>query len=345
MQRMLSDTSSYENVVLRTRKGWEPWLGKILGSGQYGSAFGTTSSRALAGTFGRLKNVMKHVVFEKLPPDTRGTSIAIKAQIIQFSAETKLAVIENAVHRAISKAPCVQLMGTTRPLCAQEYVPQFFFSGQVRNRYENPRARPTVQREFMYVTVMGRAPGVSVYTYLDKHGGEITAALYVKIERALCSLWVNGIFHLDAHGDNILYDKASGKVTVIDFGFAVMADAEMTEKVKAAIVQGISRGVRSLGEIWSPQNKSNLGLDLKQYTNRVLRGRGVPGSNPDGYMLALFFNEMSESERRKVPNERKKLWDYVPGYNPFRTTPTTPTVSTPSPTPSTTRLQRWLPFL
>jgi hypothetical protein len=286
----LKDGNNYENIILKNRRGWAPWLGGVIGHGGYGIVFGTVSERRMLED---LRNRMKRVIFDTFPG--RADPVVVKVQ----PTNTRTAVVENTLHMKLARARCVKLPNL-RELCSKEYVPRFYFGGQVRNMYSRS------QRQLMHVTVMGRAPGVSVDTLLEDSA--MTAKLYLMIERALCSLWVNGVFHTDAHQANIMYDQMSKKLTVIDFGRGVLAPDNLVKKVRVAIAEGVASGVRSLGEVWRPALESGAGV--QNYTNRVMRERGETDYLPDGYILAQLYNLLSKDERHRVPSARKALWGY-----------------------------------
>lgn len=67
------------------------------------------------------------------------------------------------------------------------------------------------------VIVESFAPGQPLAKY-----GKVTARTIARVERALLSLWLSGIAHTDLHSSNIMFDHKTKKMTIIDFGRAVV---------------------------------------------------------------------------------------------------------------------------
>jgi hypothetical protein len=169
------------------------------------------------------------------------------------------------------------------------------------------------------------APGITVWDYLDgkykwnkttrrkvlvSPPHELTAAVYVAVERAVALMWLYGITHSDFHEGNQMYDERSGKVTVIDFGQAVKLSDELTRRVREVTVRAIQGGVRSLGELWLPASKSRYGLDIQAFSNRVRYTRNrATWYNPDGHALMQLYSRMSSAQRALVPELRRKVWN------------------------------------
>ena len=115
--------------------------------------------------------------------------------------------------------------------------------------------------------------------------------------------------HGDFHTDNVFYDPATRKVTIIDFGFAVVLPSSTTARVRVAMAEGVRAGVRSLGELWREASRSRIGTGLQAYVNRVVHTRlGTKWYNPDGGALLRLYFRMSSAERAKVPALRARYW-------------------------------------
>ena len=276
------------------------WLGTPLGEGAYGMTF---TCRVDADTFRALETArgsstfwvdyrtpkIGETVVIKLTQDKRRSDA--HGAYTQFVADN---LKEASWHRYLDRAPCVQL-GAFKPVCAAVYVPDFYWSGLVVD--SRTRAR-------VYMTVMGLARGVTIQRHLSRN--RLTADLFLRIERAMASLWLSGIAHADLHKDNMLYDASTGYLTIIDFGMGVLLPPTLTTTLRTAVARAIGDGVRSLGEVW--RKGSSYGVGVQRHVNRVMRGRGFSWYNPDGYAAMRLFSMLSASDRRMVPSLRKTMW-------------------------------------
>lgn len=298
------------------------WMGKEIASGAYGTAYRAPASLddLLA-----LKRAMRYVTYRAMPHPGQPVIIKVakqkkgvplrefvKANLKEITAQDHLAAAACATHPQLAK-----------PVCASKYVPALYFAGLVTEK----RVSADV-----FVTVMGVAPGATLKSYLDEQNRPLTAQLYVKIERAICSLWFNGLVHGDFHMQNVLYDPATDRITVIDFGFSVLLPPPLAAQLRQAVVKGIGLGVRSLGEAWRSADRSQIGTGLQAYSNRVISTRGFPWYNPDGGALLRLYGRLSDAERRKVPGLRMAAWGYKMPPLPTRT-PTPPPRHSASPKP------------
>ena len=279
----------------------DAWLGRKLGDGAGGTAYPVKATALAAANLKKLRRSVWPRVTKQMPEE--GEMVVIK--LTPLSTETKLeeAMSEALTHRGLSGVAACRNSDrrlSSRPLCAADYVPPFFFAGRIK---ESGRA--------YFVTVMGMAAGKT----LDKHlkRARMNADLYVNIERAVCSLWAAGVAHGDLHTGNIMYDAVSNKVTVIDYGFGVLMPRGLASSVGKSIVKAIGLDVRSLGEVWMQPGESPVGTGLESYVDRVLYSRHhYTFVNPNGHSLMQSFSKLlSANQKRAVPGQRRRLWGYT----------------------------------
>lgn len=275
------------------------WLGAPLGKGAYGMTFtcrvDADAFRALEAARGASTFWVEYrspkvgdVVVIKLTQDKRSGA---QGAYTSFVADN---LKEASWHRYLDRAPCVRL-GALKPVCPEVYVPDFYWSGLVVDWKTQTR---------VYMTVMGLAQGVTIQRHLSRN--RLTADLFLRIERAMASLWLAGIAHADLHKDNMLYDAATGRLTIIDFGMGVLLPPALTTSLRTAVARAVNDGVRSLGEVW--RKGSGYGVGVQKHVNRVMRGRGFAWYNPDGYAAMRLFSMLSPADRRLVPSLRRKMW-------------------------------------
>jgi serine/threonine protein kinase len=300
---------------------WLPWLGRAVGAGSYGTGFIVSAQDAQRYYKDITDRMGLLIVKERLP--TSGP-VFVKIQRMRRPGgdanfvddkDLQVAVAESAVHVRLRDAPCVTLPGM-RPVCVAKHVPQFFYSGQVVDTHTKKRH---------YLTFMATAPGKALKDHLgntrtrhrDARGrfihtrnrGRISLHEFLAVERAVCAMWLNGYAHGDLHLDNMLYDRSSRHVTIIDFGFGMQLPANLVQDVRRKVVEAVRAGVRSLGEVWELAARSQFGTGLQQYANKVQYTRlGGGWYNPDGPALKRLFSRLSESDRAQVAAERRRLW-------------------------------------
>lgn len=296
--------------------GLGAWLGPQIAKGAYGTAFRTSVTPQTHAILVAMQKAMSNAVFIDMPPIGSTVVVKLANQTGQLPQFIKDSVKENTVHAHLASAPCTQLGSSfTKGLCASAYVPKMYFSGLVVKA-----GGAKGSRKYVYVTVMALARGTTVDKYLAGGRDRLTPQFYVKMERAICTMWGAGLVHADLHMNNIMYDPVNnGTFTIIDFGFGVVLPSEMRQRVIQSMAQGVARGSRSMGELWRSGDRSKIGTDLQAYTNRVISTRkGQLGwnlkqtwYNPDGKSLMAMYNKLSPAARAAVPLLRQKLWGYA----------------------------------
>lgn len=65
---------------------------------------------------------------------------------------------------------------------------------------------------------------------------KLKADVIAKLEYAVLSLWLSGVSHTDLTGNNIMYDEKTMKITIIDFGRAVLLSRETVNFIKRNLI-------------------------------------------------------------------------------------------------------------
>lgn len=259
-----------------------------------------------------LMNESRHVLFRNLPrvgqrvvmkleeyrPSKKTQSASKETQKKMYARWLDQALRESSAHKQLSGRACMDVPRCSS-ICVKNYIPQFFFSGVVVD---------VRGRTYTY-NVMSNAGDRNLRKWLDEHGGRLSAQEYVQVERAACSLWLNGVVHGDLHRNNIMYDPATKRATIIDFGMCVILPQPMSRDVKARVAQGIEEGVRSLAEIFRSPNRSRYGLNLQRYVAREHSfSRGILWHNPDYTLITQLYNRVRDPEN--VPEQRAFVWGF-----------------------------------
>jgi hypothetical protein len=300
---------------------WTHWLHNyFIGEGAFGAVFSVTNTGEAARGIKDIMQKASYVVNEKPPPAGRLVLIKLALEPGQSTEGmtpdifAKDSVKESSWHRFLDNAPCIRVRGVGASTCPSSVVPDFYWSGMVRDDRTRTRC---------YVTLMSFAPGATVSRHIDgeykrnknyrrfqtkQPRGPLTASMYLAIERAVTLMWLNGVVHSDFHKGNQIYDDNTGKVTVIDFGQAVGLHPELTQKLRDMVGVAILRGVNSLGEMWESSSKSAVGVGIQEYVDGVRYTRGGDWYNPDGHSLKMLYNRLSPADRQQIPLLRRKLW-------------------------------------
>lgn len=77
------------------------------------------------------------------------------------------------------------------------------------------------------VIVQSYAPGKRLAAYSN-----VMPRTIARFERAILSLWLAGVAHTDLHSENIMYDDKAKKITIIDFGRAVILSPDAIQTLR-----------------------------------------------------------------------------------------------------------------
>lgn len=296
---------------------WMPWLLSVrprpIGGGAYGKAFELVYAGDIVRFLERARQTATFVVDHKRPAagarvilkvaadPYEGQRIHRQGQVDRFSRDS---VRESSWHKALDTMPCLALSGLTRGVCTVQHVPDFYWSGMVVDTYTGRR---------FYITLMALAPGVPVQQLYSK---SMPPDVYVAVERAVVMMWLYGIAHTDFHKGNVMWDAATRRATVIDFGQGIKLSDPLVARLRQAVPRAIVAGVRSLGELWYPSSKSSWGLGIQEFANRVRvtreadDGRSARGLwyNPDGHALMQLYKLVSAADRPRIAGLRQAAW-------------------------------------
>ena len=263
--------------------------GRVIGKpGRYGTAWLVDAQEDLPGFVGRISWDLSHRVRSGVLPMG---DVVVKVQTVPGGQQPPVAswAHEAGVHAALSAATAA---GCGSPISPA--VPKFYASGY--SAVSN-----------CYVTVMDRAPGVPLESYMPK----ITAKAYVMIERAFASLWMCGCIHNDAHMNNVMIDPKTLGVTIIDFGLASWLPNHVTSKVASGVVTIVRQGAPCLAQVFDHVP------DLKCMSNRNVYSRvKCSWYNPDYKTVINLYNKIDAAEKAKVPALRRAVWGCTASPSP-----------------------------
>ena len=144
-----------------------------------------------------------------------------------------------------------------------------------------------------FVSVMGLASGVTLEGHLRHH--RLTAVVFARIEKVVCSMWLLGIAHADLHFGNIMVGGGGAEVTLLDLGFAV--------KLPAPLVTELRRRVTVVTD------PAKLYTDLvRHHVSSVIYQRDATMSwyNPDDRVLRHLYNEVVD--KANILQSRFAVW-------------------------------------
>ncbi|GAQ90995.1 Putative kinase family protein, partial [Klebsormidium nitens] len=170
-----------------------------------------------------------------------------------------------------------------------EVVPPVFYAGLL----DGGRRMGMV-----FITVMGEAPGVVLREFLRRRSNELTGFEYALIERAILTLWLLGVVHADLHEENIFIDEKSEKVTIIDFGYALILPKAKATQVRAALNHGANTNT-----LWNDKKTG-----LRKYVNAIQGGRGYDWYNPEAKVARYFRTLVDDEDKTTLSANRAKAW-------------------------------------
>lgn len=269
-----------------------------LGSGAYGVAYLVNNPKEARRGLDTLRRTLSSKVTGTAPAASKG--VVVKVVVMKpgggnanaaWNAFVKENVHEAQVHAHLSrKDTCVRVKCSGVKVCPSSFVPKLHLAG-------------ADVRHGVFVSVMSMVSGMPLSQYGKTY--PITADLYVKAEKAIVSLWLLGIAHCDLHMGNVFVSKTprSGfKVSLIDFGFAVILPPDRRQAVQKAINSNPALAASLANAAWYAKNM------IGEYTNKIMAARNFAFYNPDGKLLRLLWNQMEPAEREKVPALRNTAW-------------------------------------
>lgn len=270
--------------------------GKVIGKGEYGTAYSMKVTPAIVSKFQNILQYGKFRVGSTLPKV--GDTVVVKVAKPHGNNFFEGSVKENVVHQTLSRGSGVVICG--KPVRAS--VPGFYFSA-----YDGKN----------YITVMSMARGMAARKYIAKF--KPSARGYVKLEKAVASLWLAGYLHGDFHTGNWLADE-TGNVEILDFGFAIVLPQGLRDKLTSAIQSAIQAGAKSFATLGTP-------LGVEDYSNRAATTMGLSKwRHSDFRALAADYNRLSAKEKALVPDLRRQYWGCPASVS---TTTTLPPMSFP----------------
>jgi serine/threonine protein kinase len=262
-----------------------------LGRGVYGVALEVKVNDKLVALLNSLKRTMTHVVFQSLPALDIGATIALKVQTYPGGGPSEWlrnCYRENQIHKYLSSHGCVNV--GFMQLCPSKHVPGFFMSGFARD-----------WRGQFYITAMEKVTGVPVFDVTDGMQDINTAAqmrFYNAVETALASLWAVGVFHGDAHYHNMFYNKSTGKVTMLDFGYSVLIRGPRKVRlIRAALERSIQQGLPIYAILHGRSPYRVPGVS--EFINRAMKARGAEFYHENGTRLHGLLKELTNQNKNK----------------------------------------------
>jgi serine/threonine protein kinase len=266
---------------------------KMLGKGANGFVYQVDVGNAAA-------RETLHKLIESMANATHGSSLPLSGLVLikinlpekgaRWDRYVRQSVHESGVHKYLaSPATCTKLhCGAVA--CTAEFVPQFYAAG-------------ADTRHGVYVTVMELIRGATLKKYIRNNNNKLSAATFVRIEKAVASMWMAGIAHADFHSANVLV-TSKGAVKIIDFGMSVMLPADRRAKVQSILRHVPQVGGTLANAAWYARNT------MDNYVETVITKRynRLPFYNPDGKSLRHLYNQVPTAERSKIKALRQAVW-------------------------------------
>ncbi len=240
-----------------------------------------------------------HRLIDSLSNATYGSSLPLSGPVVikvnvpgkkeDWEQYVRNSAHESAVHKYLaSPATCTKLhCGAVA--CTAEFVPQFYAAG-------------ADTRHGVYVSVTELIRGATLRKYLKVRKNRLSANTFVRIEKAVASMWMAGIAHADFHTANIMVTDRG--IKIIDFGMTVMLPQSRRAKVQAVLRHVPRVGGTLANAAWYARNT------MDNYVETVIakRNADMPFYNPDGKSLRSLYNRVPTEERGKIKGLRQAIW-------------------------------------
>ena len=273
---------------------------KLLSHGQYGGAY-KVSNKLTPSFYSKLYGILNYRV-GKLPRHAllslARSGCVIKVINMGGGTGLKECLTEARLHDWLQQQ-CSTVQG--HKVCAADVIPKFFFGGMVEI-YLAPaqkhwhvmkhEALKSVANRRIFVQVISLARGIPVD---DIPKDKLSSKQYVAMEKAIETLWLCGVVHLDFHSNNVLIDTATNKVTILDFGFAQLLPKTTLSKVRQS-----HPSRTSADDIWYKD-----GLDAYGKTATKL-SKEVEWFNPNGKFMRYYREGVINKD--KIQEQRQKEW-------------------------------------
>lgn len=219
---------------------------KLLGEGVSGSVYEVPAHVA---RLAPLKT--SYIVMRRGIP--RGGSVAVKFQTIKDMRDLRDAIRETQTHAIASSDPSPS--SPKRPADIPSltgFVPALYAA------WYDASSR-------LFVTFMDMVSGEPLGDIIEER--LLKPSELSQLKRAFAALWFRGIFHADAHGDNVFVDPRASppRVSIIDFGQSVFLPPEirpvsMAHAVSAGYTGALETYVsnRKAGKSWFNPNTRTL---------------------------------------------------------------------------------------
>lgn len=266
---------------------------KAFASGEYGSLYKLNiNPQGVKRRLEDLRLALRHVVQTNRVPvsGTFAVKVSMQPPDREWTTWVRENVYEAQAHLRLATR-CAPLSCAARSACTPS--PKLYFAGV------DPAAR-------VFVTVMQLVQGDTLDNYLRRKK-VLTAATYLIIEKAIVTMWLNGIVHGDLHTDNIMITPSGNKVWLIDFGFAVVLPDNRLQALKKVMndVPDVSNSLAN--SVWYAKNA------LQGYVNSVLHlRRRMDWYNADGKLLKYMYTKVPLAERAKIGKMRRQVWGCKP---------------------------------
>jgi tRNA A-37 threonylcarbamoyl transferase component Bud32 len=196
-------------------------VGTLIGAGSYGKVFSLDLSKTRADLETVRASLTNTLYFSKLP---RAGKVVLKIEKL----DPEYLMTEKKVLRLAGESYIQQLVHENKGI-QEKYrkgvpsvAPPVFFSGTIANAY--------------HVICMAHVEGVSLWSLTKR--GVVSNKVFNAMESAVKIMLRNGVVHSDLHNMNVMVEKGSGRVKILDFGFATIIPTLLKREVVAVLNRG-----------------------------------------------------------------------------------------------------------
>lgn len=264
-----------ENARQRNFKA--PEHAQRIGGGRFGDIFtvpGNTALHIAQGltqfkTVWGLPKPKNDVILKVLQPPTHTRLHGVALTISQWIQAT---VDEMFVQAKLGNSRKCSKVGD-KTFCTADFVPRVYFGG-----FDPVHG--------CFIICMEKVTGENLENVTDDR--RLTVPMYKKLEKAIISLMLSGIFHTDLHLQNVLIDLKSKTLKIIDFGGSVMMRDLVGKDTRryGQLMQKFRHYVRTQ---WPEKALIHL-----RYEERLFPGMTYNNRNNVNNLLKTYVNGMTK---------------------------------------------------
>jgi len=293
---------------------------KMIGGGASGKVYHIANGKTFLDTIGR-RFAMRYIT-DRRPSKNSPIAIKVLCPMKRIEWTRFQAVSANAPSMIVRSRQPLKNMRTDRKRMMQEFIAEVTVLEYIANSkpttFQNGRTfdarmyAPTlyyaayIQNLDIFIIAESIVRGKPLRDYK-----QLSAKAIASIEKAIVSLWINGIVHRDLNPGNIVYDRLRGRIGIIDFARAVVMKKSWHMNQLAKQLQHLTHA-----DLTEANVLRKIYTTIKDPVLQALfrRREFIPRFVHNDNMWAYHTRERYYGSPKKLAAERRKAWATAPRF-------------------------------